>query len=139
LPKVPVTPDKGDEALYYWMQLLKANSKDDLQVIDTKDPALGKAVDMIIELNGEEAVREAAWRAQNARWKAAGERKAAIDIAVDTAVKKEREKSEKEIEKERKKAESDRDNSIRFLKSKGVDIKIISDGYGLTPAEIMDL
>jgi predicted transposase/invertase (TIGR01784 family) len=82
LPKVQKSADSKATALYHWMQLLLADSAEELAKIDYDDPRLRRAVDMLLQLNEEDAVREEAFRADNARRKAEGERLAAIDKGV---------------------------------------------------------
>jgi hypothetical protein len=69
------------------MQLLVADSAEELAKIDSDDPRLRRAVDMLLQLNEEDAVREEAFRADNARRKAEGERLAVLEkgIAEDRA------------------------------------------------------
>jgi predicted transposase/invertase (TIGR01784 family) len=82
LPKVQKSADMEGTALYHWMQLLLADSAEELANIDSDDPKLRRAVDMLLQLNEEDAVREEAFRADNARRKAEGERLAVLEKGI---------------------------------------------------------
>jgi predicted transposase/invertase (TIGR01784 family) len=140
LRKLPEAPgaDAKEEELLNWLRLIKSERKDEIEMLATKTPAMGKAVARLKQLSADERARllyearELALMDERTRIKGARieGREEGREEGLEEGRKEGREEGRKEGEREKAL------EMARNLLACGVDVDIIAESSGLPLDEI---
>jgi predicted transposase/invertase (TIGR01784 family) len=135
--ELPKLPETADNYLWHWLRFLRAQSKEDLEMVAQASPKLEKVVVKLLELSEDEESRmiyEAEVKAQRderARMRGAYDKGKAEGIAEGIAEGENKGRVEGKLE--------GKNEIARNLLHLGMPIEMIAQSTGLSPAEIEKL
>jgi predicted transposase/invertase (TIGR01784 family) len=128
LPKLPA--DRHSEKLRQWTEFLKGKNMEDFKMLTRENPAINKAVGVLVELNASQRRRMLAESRQKARWDEQARLEGAIERGYMSGIEKGLILGKEEGEKI---------GAVRAYKEMGIPIADIAAKTGVSEGEIKRL